>query len=41
MVIADTFDVKVAGKPTLLDKANAKLAAAAKAPKASKGNAAE
>ncbi len=36
MVIADTFDAKVTGKLTPMDKANAKLVSAAKSPKAVK-----
>lgn len=39
--IRDTFDAKVTGKPTILDKANAKLVAAAKASKAPKAEAAK
>lgn len=39
-VIRDTFDAKVTGKPTLLDKGNTKLVAVAKATKKSKTEAA-
>ncbi len=39
--IEDTFDAKVTGKPTLLDKENAKLVSAAKTAKASKVEAAK
>ena len=35
-VILDTFDAKVTGKPTIMDKANAKLVAAARAAKTPK-----
>jgi len=36
MVIFDTFDAKVTGKPTIMDRANAKLVAAARAAKTPK-----
>ena len=40
-VIPDTFDAKVTGKPTIMDKANAQLVAAAKAAKTPKAEAAQ